>query len=649
MARPPVRIQVVITDDKPTLISSDFVPTTGSVGAAATAIAADTAVTSSFATTASFANNVISASFATTASFANKAASATSASLAANANRVQGEGSGTFTGSFIGQLVGTGSWAEDAVSASHALVAISASFAVSASSVNNAATASFLTGLIESASFATTASFLLGAIQSASIAERAKTASYIAAGNIDGVVVSSSHALQADNAQAADSASYIAGSDVDGAVALATLAAGAITASDVAYDDVRDKPTLISESVQITGQLDVTGVTGSFTGTFIGDGSGLSGINADTAQTASYVAGGNVDGAVELANTASYVGGGAVDGAVELANTASYVAGADVDGIVALATSASDVAYDDIRDKPTLVSQSAQFSSSDNFIVGQVNAVGVTGSFIGSGAAITDVILADSATLALGITGSDVVGAVGLSNTASYVAGADVDGTVELANTASYVAGANIDGAVSTASYVAGGNVDGAVATASYVAGGNVDGAVSIADTGSYVAGGNVDGAVELSNTASYVAGASVDGAVAALDGEGTGTFTGSFRGGINLTDPSDMSGSTFAHQMPAISGATGDFTISLDDNQLQQYEISASLGFFVEGGQVGGFYGIHFINQGGNVVTWPPAMKFHSGSAITSSVATGTLDIYTIHRLPDGTYVTAIFGQSIS
>ena len=130
---------------------------------------------------------------------------------------------------------------------------------------------------------------------------------------------------------------------------------------------------------------------------------------------------------------------------------------------------------------------------------------------------------------------------------------------------------------------------------------------------------------------------------------ETTGTLTGSFRGGVNLTGESDMSGTTFAHQMAAVSGATGDFTISLDENQLQQYEISNSLEFLVEGGRIGGFYSVHFINQGGNVVTWPSTMKFHSGSAVTSSVASGTLDIYTIHKLPDGTYFTAILGQSIA
>jgi len=119
-------------------------------------------------------------------------------------------------------------------------------------------------------------------------------------------------------------------------------------------------------------------VSGTFSGSF--DGSISTAVSASFATTASfatlaaladtgsYVAGGNVDGAVALADTASYVAagnidgvvasasfattasfaqtgsyvaGGDVDGAVALADTASYVAGADVDGTVALATTAS--------------------------------------------------------------------------------------------------------------------------------------------------------------------------------------------------------------------------------------------------------------------------------------------------------------------
>jgi len=73
-----------------------------------------------------------------------------------------------------------------------------------------------------------------------------------------------------------------------------------------------------------TGTITATGFVGDVTGSVSGSVIG----NADTATTASYVAGANVDGAVALATDS------------DLAATASYVAGADVDGDVTGATTA---------------------------------------------------------------------------------------------------------------------------------------------------------------------------------------------------------------------------------------------------------------------------------------------------------------------
>ncbi len=139
--------------------------------------------------------------------------------------------SGSFTGSFIGdgsEVTGIVSashaaQADSVTSASHALQADNAKTADSSTTSSFAETASLLLGSIESATFAATASLLLGSIESASFATFAQTAG------------------------------------------------SAASASDVAYDDVRDKPTLVSSSVQITGPLGAGGVTGSFTGTFEGD------------------------------------------------------------------------------------------------------------------------------------------------------------------------------------------------------------------------------------------------------------------------------------------------------------------------------------------------------------------------------------------
>jgi hypothetical protein len=93
--------------------------------------------------------------------------------------------------------------------------------------------------------------------------------------------------------------------------------------------------------------------------------------NATTSDTASYILGSNVDGAVTLADTASYVLGSNVDGAVAqatsashavyadtagtaaTADTASYILGSNVDGAVAQATSASHALYADVAGTAT--------------------------------------------------------------------------------------------------------------------------------------------------------------------------------------------------------------------------------------------------------------------------------------------------------
>ena len=120
----------------------------------------------------------------------------------------------------------------------------------------------------------------------------------------------------------------------------------AITAADVRDNllNMTDSLLFNSGSQGITGSLNVTnGITGDLTGTAsyatISEVSSF----AQNAETASFL-----EGSVTTADTASYVEGANVDGAVALAttaDTASYVEGANVDGAVALATDAVSASY----------------------------------------------------------------------------------------------------------------------------------------------------------------------------------------------------------------------------------------------------------------------------------------------------------------
>ena len=148
-------------------------------------------------------------------------------------------GSADFQGGLTGSLLGTASYANQALSSSFASSVVSASYSVSSS---YAATASFLLGSIQSSSYAlssshadssNTASYYGGSVVSASYsvssshADSANTASYY-----NGSVVSSSYAVSASHADSANTASYYAGSVVSASYSLsASHADSASTAS----------------------------------------------------------------------------------------------------------------------------------------------------------------------------------------------------------------------------------------------------------------------------------------------------------------------------------------------------------------------------------------------------------------------------------
>jgi len=137
----------------------------------------------------------------------------------------------------------------------------------------------------------------------------------------------------------------------------------------------------VNGSTRITGSLTVSGssflndVTGSFTGSFVGDGSGLHSLpiqsTASYALTASYV---------ENAQTASYVENSLTASYVETSQTASYVETSQTASYVETSQTASY--YDDSHLTP--LTEFNTFTSS--YTTGSF-----TGSFIGDGSGITGV------------------------------------------------------------------------------------------------------------------------------------------------------------------------------------------------------------------------------------------------------------------
>jgi hypothetical protein len=163
-------------------------------------------------------------------------------------------------------FVGTGSALVGVVSSSYSVTSSyantaqtllgtveSASYSDTAVTASYALTAETLIGSIETASFAFTASFLLGSIESASYADNALTASYaLVAETLIGSIESASYASTASYVETAQTASYID--------------AGNITTGTLS-------------NTRLPSDINVTNVTASFfTGSFVGDGSQLTGV-----------------------------------------------------------------------------------------------------------------------------------------------------------------------------------------------------------------------------------------------------------------------------------------------------------------------------------------------------------------------------------
>jgi hypothetical protein len=164
--------------------------------------------------------------------------------LTISGSGMRGTGSFSYLGnitatSFTGSLLGT---------ASYATQALSSSYALTASYVQNAQTASYVLQAV-SASYATTASYVLQAV-SASYATQALSSSFATTASYIQTAQTASYVLNAVSASYAITASYVQIAQTASYVLNAVSASFATTSSHV-------NP--LRQTVQVTGSLNVTG------------------------------------------------------------------------------------------------------------------------------------------------------------------------------------------------------------------------------------------------------------------------------------------------------------------------------------------------------------------------------------------------------
>ena len=249
----------------------------------------------------------------------------------------------------------------------------------------NSITSSFQGDLVGTASIATTAinatsaSYVIGGNVSGAVTSSI-SASYIQSSNIYGPlgansVVSASYALSASveiikevSSSYADTASVALDAVESGTVSLNTLTftRGNGSTFDLTVDTGSGGSGIFEQTgsyyattndLQVTGSINATSITSSFSGSFTGDLTGTASIattaiNANTAsyvvtaQTASYVIGANVDGAVTSSISASYIQSSNVYGPLGANSvvSASYALSASVEIIKEVSSSYAETA-----------------------------------------------------------------------------------------------------------------------------------------------------------------------------------------------------------------------------------------------------------------------------------------------------------------
>ena len=348
--------------------------------------------------------------------------------------------------------------------------------------------------------------------------------------------------------------------------------------------------------------------------------------------TASYVAGGDVDGAVANATTAvsaSYALTSDAQVSASFATTASYAEtsenqvssshalqadnAATADSAVSSSHSllSDEVEFNNVLNKPTLVSSSAQ-------IIDVLDTEAVV-----SGGA-------DASLGALSASAGHFAGDITVEGTGSF----GVFQTVYVTSSIIEASGSTKFGDTSDDVHQRTGSLivtDGITGDGSLITG------IVSASHSAQADNARTADVSTLANAAGYAvwaltATSSISSSYAPTnESANTGSFTGSFLGGIDLTENSSMSQSQFAHERVDLGAKSADFTVSFDVGNVQRFEATADVEFAIE--NLNGIGLVECENSGAFDVTLPSALWSTGSTQTTGSKATGSIDVFTFYQ----------------
>jgi hypothetical protein len=556
---------------------------TGAVSFATTANAVDGANVSGEVAFAATANSVAGANISGEVAFAATANAVAGSNVSGEVSFAQVANS--VAGANVTGEVSFASTANSVAGANVSGAVANATHAVSADSANSVAGAN-VTGEV---SFAATANAVAGANVSGEVGFAA-VANSVAGANVTGEVSNAATANAVD------------GANVSGTVANATHATTANTVVDAVQSNITTVGTL--SSLDVSGNLSAGNIT--TTGTFSGDGGGLSNISVSTG---SYIENGTSEARLDASGPFRVTVGGTAN-VLQVNNTGTEV---EVAGSMSVSGG-----FDN----------NINFNSTSN--LGPVSNVTITGgangSFLmtdGSGTltfdtatlvpaqgADTQIIFNDGGSTYAGNTGltfnktSGNVAIPGNLAVTSAVSGTTLEGSLltnaqpnitSLGTLTSLILSGNLNTnsdlitnagnitiAGGTGAFIGNGagltNIPGAnvsevplatlattATTANAVAGANVSGEVPFAQVANSVAGANVSGEVAFAATANSVAGANVSGAVASATTATTATTAGTVTTASqpNITSVGTLSSLSVTGNVSAgnVSGTGGVFT----------------------------------------------------------------------------------------